>query len=87
MTVDKIIYDHLLCESRTIERAIYKMYVPGIISIDGTNISIHKVLSVFIAPQYSDGQWCLFMDLEYINNSGTYQHKRGEFDRFIIGGV
>ena len=44
MTVDKIIYDHLLCESRTIERAIYKMYVPGIISIDGTNISIHKVL-------------------------------------------
>lgn len=86
MTVDKLIYDSLYKESRDVESYIYKMLLPGMLTVDGTPLSIHKLLSVFVAPQYHNGYWSLFMDIEYINDSGTYTHKRDIFDSINIGG-
>lgn len=85
MNIDKSIYDGLYKLARDLESQIWKMETPCILTVDGTTLPIHKLLSVFIAPQYADGRWALFMDIEYKNNSGSYVHKRDIFTSIDFG--
>ena len=82
MTVSKVIYDALLMQSHDIERNIWNMQLPQILEIQNKKLAIHKVLSLFVAPQLCDNEFNLFIDIEFINNSGNYEHQRLIFDRW-----